>query len=265
MEIPVYLRVLWYYRLAVVGAAVFAVVVALVAHFDLKDGSLQYRGDREYSAAVTVLLGGGPASAFAAATPVVEREQGVTAAQTEDLSATAAVYAYLVSGEGVRSQVADREGPLGERESIGAVRRTSQPSRTEENPGRMSLPVLTIIGTSLDPARAVDLSRTAASVFLDEVAQQQDADGIPADARVTLTVTDEGDAVPGPLGTVALPIGATGVAAFALAILAIFAMHGLRLKRRGAAATVPRPADAAGVEDFAALEDEVAAALEHAR
>ncbi|QHC67348.1 hypothetical protein GSU68_12765 [Rathayibacter sp. VKM Ac-2759] len=254
MEIPAYLRVLWHYRPAVLGAVVLAVVVALVAHFDLKDGALEYRGDREYSSGVTVLLGGGPRSPYAAAAPGVEAEPGTSAAQTEDLSATAAVYAYLVSGTAVRAQVADRVGPLGERESIGAVRRTSQPYRTESNPGRMSLPILTIIGTSLDPDRAVELSRATVSLFLDEVAQQQDADGIPADARVTLTVTDEAGAVAGDLGTVALPIGATGLAVFALAILAILAVH----SRRKRGVVPPRGSEPADTD----LEDELAAALE---
>ena len=251
MEIPAYLRVLWRYRLAVVASALLAALVATAVHFTIRDGALEIRAEREYSAATTVLLGGGQRSPFLSESPARERVPGMSAAQEEDLSSTAVVYAYLVSGEAVRSEVVARQGPLGEREGVGGVRRTTQPSGSERNPGRASLPILSIIGTSPDPARAVELSRAATSVFLEQALARQNADGIPEERRVTFTVTDEGAPEPGPLGTVALPIAATGVAVFLLGVLAILAVHGLRLRR---AAASPAPLGSTAAVDDAAIE-----------
>lgn len=239
VELPAYLRVLWSYRPFVVASAVFAVLVALVVHFTVEDGALELRADREYRSSVTVLLGGGPKNPYVAELPGAEREPGVQQDQIRDLSSTAVIYAYLVSGEAVRSAVASQLGPLEEGDAIGGVRRTTQPMGDEKNGGRFTLPILSIVGTSLDPERAVALSRAATSVFLEQVAAQQEADGIPADIRVTLTVTDEGAAVPGDVGTVAIPIALTGLAAFLLGLVGIFVGHGVRLSRarRAAAAT----------------------------
>lgn len=242
VELPAYLKVLWSYRLLVVASAVFAVVVALVAHFTVEDGSLELRGEREHRASVTVLLGGGPKNPYVAEAPGAERVPGVQQDQVRDLSSTAVIYAYLASGEAVRSVVVSELGPLHEGDAIGAVRRTTQPRGDESNGGRFTLPILSVVGTSFDPDRAVELSRAATSAFLAQVAQEQEAAGIPEDIRVTLTVTDESTAVPGELGTVAIPIAATGLGAFLLALIGIFVGHGVRLSRaRRAAAPAPGP------------------------
>ncbi|QHC59591.1 hypothetical protein [Rathayibacter sp. VKM Ac-2760] len=260
MELPAYLLVLWRFKLLVVASAVLAVIVATAVHFSVTDEGLTLRGDREHSAAVTVLLGGGPKNPYAAQIPGVERVPGVEEDQIADLSNTAVIYAYLASGEAVRSAVVAQAGPLREGDSVGAVRRTTQPRGDESNGGRFTLPFLSVVGTSFEPDRAVELSRAATTALLDRIAQEQDAQGVPEAIRVTLTVTDEGEAVPGPLGTVAVPIAATGLATFLIAVLGILLGDGIR-RRRSSAPPVRRrswpeePDLAAEIESALAAEN----------
>ena len=259
VELPAYLKVLWSYRPLVAASAVLAVLATLLLHFRLDDGALTLRADREYSASVTVLLGGGPRDPYYAEIPGTLRDRGMTPDQAEDLSSTAAVYAYLVSGAALRDEVVGRLGPLGEGESIGGVRRTTKPQDSEGNGGRYSLPILAVVGVSLDPDRAVELSRAATSVFLEQVARQQDADAVPVDRRVTLTVTDESDAVPGISRTAGLPVVATGLGAFVLALAGILVGHAVRQKRarRGViGSSAPGPRRGGSLERSAAPERE---------
>jgi hypothetical protein len=254
---PAYLLVLWRCKLLVVASAVLAVIVATAVHFTVTDEGLTLRGDREHSAAVTVLLGGGPKNPYVTQIPGVERVPGVEDDQFNDLSNTAVIYAYLASGEEVRAAVIEQAGPLEEGDGVGAVRRTTQPRGDESNGGRFTLPFLSVIGSSFDPARAVELSRTATTALLDRITQEQDAQGIPESIRVTLTVTDEGDAVPGALGTVAVPIAGTGLAVFLVALLGIVLGHRFRV-RRGLTAPLPRRSEP---EDDLLLDAEIEAAL----
>ena len=242
MEPPTYLLVLWRCKLLVVASAVLAVLVATAAHFTVTDDGLVYRGDRDHSAAVTVLLGGGPKTPYAAEIPGAERVPGVEEDRLADLGNTAVLYAYLASGEEVRAAVTAQAGPLQEGDGVGAVRRTTQPRGDESSGGRFTLPILSVIGSSYDPARAVELSRLATSALLERIAAEQDAQGVPEATRVTLTVTEEGDAEPGSLGTVAIPIAATGLAVFLLALAGIVIGHRSRV-RRGLTAPIPRRGD----------------------
>ncbi|NQX12585.1 hypothetical protein HQQ80_13170 [Microbacteriaceae bacterium VKM Ac-2855] len=234
-EIPPWLRVLILHPTLLAAAVVLAVVAALGSGFTLRDGAIVSTAPVEYRAATTLLLGGGERSPYRAGADPAERESGVTSAQAQDLSNVAAVYAYLVSGAEIRTAVTSVEGPLGADEAVGAVRRTTQPSGDEKNSGRFTLPLLSVLGSSTDPDRAVLLSRAAASAFLAHVTAEQDAEAIPADVRVTLTVTDEGGAVAGSAGNTVLPMAAVGLGVLALALAAIYAIHGVGLRRRRAA------------------------------
>lgn len=124
---PTYLLVLWRCKLLVVASAVLAVIVATAVHFTVTDEGLTLRGDREHSAAVTVLLGGGPRNPYAAQIPGVERVPGVEDDQFSDLSNTAVIYAYLASGEEVPPPSLHR--PVRSRRATASAPSAAPPSR----------------------------------------------------------------------------------------------------------------------------------------
>ncbi|NQX25966.1 hypothetical protein HQQ81_01190 [Microbacteriaceae bacterium VKM Ac-2854] len=211
----------------VIGSALVGVLL-LALGLTIRDGTVVLRSPVDYRATTTVLLGGGSNDPNAAQIPGQVLEDGVTPETRQSLSAAAAVYAYLVSGSDVRSAVEVDLGGLATDESISAVPRTAQPIRDETATGPLSLPLLSVLGTSPDPERAEALSRSATQAFLATVAAQQDAEGIAPESRVTLTVTDEGAAVAGASSGTTLPLTFTIVGLVALLLSAVVAFRWLR-------------------------------------
>lgn len=213
--------------LTLIASAVLG-VLALGFGLTVRDGSVVLRAPVDYRATTTVLLGGGNTDRFAAQSPSQTIEPGVTPERAQNLSKAAEVYAYLVSGSDVRAAVEAELGPLAEGEAIGAVPRTAQPIRDELTTGPLSLPLLSVLGTSSDPERAQQLSRTATTAFVASVAQQQEAEGIAPESRVTLTVTDEGAAVAGDAAATTLPMALTLVGVTAVGLAGVLAARRLR-------------------------------------
>jgi hypothetical protein len=232
MSVPLYLRVLWSYKWLLAVGLIVAVVAAMFAGYTIKDGALESRAESTYRANTTILLGGGAKSAFAAETPGQTIQEGTTAAQQNDLANTAVIYAYLVSGSATRASVEAIMGELGSTETLSAVRRTTQPAGDEtQGSGRFTLPILSIIGQSTDPERAVEISRTATQVFQDTVLAQQDAAAVAPEDRVTLTVTDEGGATVFDESNPIIPIALTGVGVFLAFIALAFVLYNIRISR----------------------------------
>ncbi|MBF4461273.1 MULTISPECIES: hypothetical protein [unclassified Rathayibacter] len=231
MSVPLYLRVLWSYKWLLAVGVVVAVLAALVAGFTLKDGQVVSRAETAYRSDTTILLGGGTKNPFQAVAPGQTIQQGTSEAQQNDLTNTAVIYAYLVSGSEIRSQVEAAMGPFQPGEALSAVRRTTQPAGTEQNPGRFSLPILSIVGESTDPDRAVLISETASTIFQQYVGAQQDASGVAPEQRVTLSVTDQGSAVAQPGSNPIIPIAITGLGVFLAFIALAFILYNIRISR----------------------------------
>jgi len=231
MSVPLYLRVLWSYKWLLAFGIVVAVLAAMVAGYTVKDGEIVSRAESTYQSETTILLGGGARNPFQAEQPGQTITEGTTAAQQNDLTNTAVIYAYLISGSEIRAQVDAAVGGLQEGEALSAVRRTTQPAGSEQNPGRFSLPILSIVGASTDPARAELISTTASQIFQTYVAGQQDAAGVAPERRVTLSVTDQGAAEEQEGSNPVIPIAITGVGVFLAFIALAFILYNIRISR----------------------------------
>ena len=241
MSVPLYLRVLWSYKWLLAFGLVVAVLAAMVAGYTVKDGEIVSRAEAAYRSDTTILLGGGQENPYQAIEPGQAITEGQSEAQQNDLTNTAVIYAYLVSGSEIRAQVEAAMGPLTDTEALSAVRRTTQPAGTEQNPGRFSLPILSIVGESTDPDRAVLISQTASQIFQAYVSAQQDAAGVAPEQRVTLSVTDQGTAVEQEGSNPIIPIAITGIGVFLAFIALAFILYNIRISRERVTANRQSP------------------------
>ncbi|AYF98923.1 YveK family protein [Protaetiibacter intestinalis] len=228
MDIPKYLHILWSQKWLLLIGLVTAVVAGLFAGYTIVDGTLVSRVVPSYRAATTVLVGSASQPIFQAETPVVD---GSAAPQSRDLTQTAVVYAYVVAGDQIRAAVEAEIGPLGDGETITAVRRTTQPSGDESSPGRFSLPILDVIGTAEGAERAELISRTATDAFQDYVTAEQDAADIDTASRVQLTTLDQRAAEDVTKSGSMLPVVVTGLGVLAAFIVAAFVVWNVRESR----------------------------------
>lgn len=231
MDVPQYLRILWAAKWLLLVGVIVAVVAALFAGYTVENGRLVPRTPPVYQAATTILVGSANQPLFQSELPGQTVEAGETAPQARDLTQTAVVYAYLVSGSEIRARVEERIGAFDSTESLTAVRRTTQPGGDESSPGRFSLPILDIGGVSSSPERAEEISRTANEVFQDYVLTEQSQSGIPASSRVEISTIDEGAAVDVSKSSSVLPLVATGIGVFLLFVVAAFVMWNIRESR----------------------------------
>ncbi|UOE44334.1 hypothetical protein [Agromyces larvae] len=263
MDVPKYLQTLWSYRALLGVGIVVAVAAALLAGFTIKDGEVVSRADRVYTASTTVLLGSESKPLFQAEVPGVPIEQGTTPPEQLDLTSTAVVYAYLVSGTEISERVQAVVGEFADGELLTAVRRTTQPAGDESFPGRLTLPILDIVGASGDPERAEQISRTANDVFQKYVTSEQDAAKIPEENRVQLTTIKQSDAVEEDGSNPAIPIVVTGLGVFLLFVALAFLLDNVkrsRARRRGrpragAGATPDEASEASEALDERELHD----------
>lgn len=252
MEIPKYLQVLWGGKWLLLVGLVVAAIAAFFAGFTLQNGEVVPRAEQQYTASTTIMVDSQTQPLYQAVIPGQEIKEGVTAPEDVDLTSKAIIYAYLISGLEMRSTVEKTTGTFADTDGLTALRRTTQPGGNEAFPGRYSLPIIDVIGTSLDPDRAQEISRTAAEAFEKQVVADQDASKMPASERVTLAVLDEGKAVAVEGSNPAIPVVVAFLGVFLLFVAAVFVITGAtssrRRKREAAAASAEASAEAASAE-----------------
>lgn len=231
MQIPGYLKVLWHFKwLMALGLAV-AIMAAFLAGFTVRDGGLKSRAVQSYTVATTVLATSPNDVTFQAEVPSQEVKEGVTRPEPVDLSSSAVIYAYIVSGSEMRREVENTIGPLNDAESIMAVRRTTQPGGNERFPGSLRLPILDIVGVAETPERAREISAATTQQFLDYVVKQQDQRGLKEAYRVKLQIINESKPEAGETSNVGIPMVATAFAVLLAFMALAFALHALRKRR----------------------------------
>jgi len=243
-------RVVGRHRVLLIIGIAAALVAALFTAFKLETGSFTPRTQVEYRASTNILVSD-PVSVFSSRNASQVVPDGTTAATARDLSSMAVVYAYLASSDELLAQVEEQVGPLGPNEELTAAQRTTQPN-VDTNTGTYRLPILDIMGTAPDPARAEEISRTAATVFQAFATAQQDAAGVPAESRVQLPVIDErpAEAIDGT--NPALPVAAVLLGVLLAFVALIFAVDNAQSGRREqtvspAREPIPAPVRAASV------------------
>ena len=214
VETPKYLQTLWSYKWLLAFGLIVAIIAAFFAGFTITNGQVESRAVKSYTAGTTVLVTSPTDTLYQAQIPSQPIEQGVSAPEPLDLSASTQIYAYIVAGARVKDAVEAEVGRLDDdTESITAIRRTTQPAGDERFPGGLKLPVLEVVGTAPTEDRAEEISRTATATFLGFVAAEQEAQQIAPENRVELEVLTEGAAVEGETSNPAIPIIITGVRA----------------------------------------------------
>ncbi len=258
VETPKYLQTLWSYKWLLAFGLIVAIVAAFFAGFTITNGQVESRAVKSYTAGTTVLVTSQTDTLYQAQIPAQPIEQGVSAPEPLDLSASTQIYAYIVAGARVKDAVEAEIGRLDDdTESITAIRRTTQPAGDERFPGGLKLPVLEIVGTAPSEDRAEEISQSATEVFLGFVAAEQETQQIAPENRVELEVLTEGAAVEGETSNPAIPIIITGFAVFLAFVALAFVLAGFRSSRSkkarsGRRAGSAEPVDAEPVEPEAA-------------
>ena len=264
METPKYLQVLWGYKWLLLFGAIVAGAAAFFAGFTIQNGEVVSRAEQTWDASTTMLITSDSDPIYQAEIPGVPLEQGVSAPQYNDLAESALIYAYIIASDEIQTQVEAQIGTLDpEKESISAVRRTTQPAGDERFPGRYELPVLEAVGTAPTAERAELISQTVAAAFVAYMTAQQAAQALDPTLAVKVELLGENPAVEGDMSNPAIPIVVTFIGVFLAFVVLAFIIAGLRsgaAKRRAAAASAATPTQAAPAAAPAmSLEDQLAA------
>ena len=238
MDVPLYLRVLWSYKWLLLIGMIVAALVGGVVGYTYIDGQLQPRAVQTYRASTTVLVGSPQQPLYQSVIPGAPVQEGVTPTVTRDLVSTTVVYAYIVSGSEIRTRVEAVVGELTDEEQVTAVRRTTQPAGDEQFPGRLTLPILDIVGSANSPGRAEEISRAANTVFQEYVRAEQDATALPEGERVQLQTLRESQATEVEGSNPLIPVILTAFGVLLLVVALIFVLYNARVsreKRRAAA------------------------------
>ena len=236
MDLELYLRVIWRFRILVGVGFVLAVVLAVLsfARVDFAHGvpKLTYRQAQTYEAD-SILLVGGTQSSWT----------GTSSVDPSRFSGLATFYAQLVSSDTVQSLIA-RQLPASERRTVSVQAAASLVDPSVYNG---VLPFIAIQGFAEHPDNAIDASLVGANVFMRYIAAQQAHAGVRGDNRVLVDLVKRPARV-----RLVVPRKKTAPIAVFLAIMistigAAFVLENLR----------PRPKRSAG--DESASEDSVTA------
>jgi len=235
-------RVIGRHKALLVFGILIALAAAMFTAFKLETGTFlqgefEPRTQIEYRASTNILVSD-PVSVFSSRNSTQVVPDGATAATARDLASLTVVYAYLASSDELLAQVEEQVGPLGPDEALTAQQRTTQPT-AQTNTGTYRLPILDIMGTASDPARAEEISRTAAALFQQYAEAQQDAAGVAPESRVQLPIIDERSAQPVDGTNPALPVVAVGIGVLLGFLALIFAVDNAQAGRRDAATVSP--------------------------
>jgi hypothetical protein len=173
MDLQLYLRVLWRFRLLVVVGFLLALALAFLSHvnvtFDGGGPGFSYREARLWESRASVWV---TREGFQAG-----RTTSSEAAAT-DFSGLAALYANLAQSDEVRA-IMREEGPIN-----GAL----EVSASYDSTRRSSLPFVIISAFAASPGTAQSLAGRQMNALIQFIENQQDADRIPPSQRVVLEV-----------------------------------------------------------------------------
>jgi len=232
MVVPGYLKVLWNSKWLLAVGVVVAAAAALIAGYTIVDGRVQSRAIEQYTAETTLLVSSPASDMYQAVIPGQQLVEGQTQPEEADLTSKTILYAYIISGTDMRHDVEQSVGDFADTDALTALRRTTQPGGDEAFPGRYSLPILAVMGASLDPQRAEEISQTAADLFVANMAAEQEKAKLPDSERVEITVLDSPSATEVEGSNPAIPIVLTFLGVFLLFVVAAFVVAGVRGGRR---------------------------------
>ena len=247
MDLPLYLRVIWRFRLLVAFGTVLAMALALLVtvRVSLSSPHVAYRQSQTWSSESRVFVTQQGFPWGYAAPPTVSTTPAADAAAEANLLGTkqfadptrfpslAVLYAYLAMSDPVK-QILHRAGP-----ARGTI--LASPVVSTQNGYGTTLPLVAISGMGSTPAAAVALTIRATNAFRIFLEEQQMRNRIPAQNRVLLTVIAKADPpklVKGRSKTLPLVVFVTVM----LAILGlVFMLENIRPRVRPVAADEVQP------------------------
>jgi capsular polysaccharide biosynthesis protein len=170
MDLALYGRVLWRFKILVAAGLAFAVALAFLSYVKVSISGkphIAYRQVQTWQSQETLLI-------TSRQLPWVRTSNQ----QAGGLSYLSAFYAQLANSDQVLERVR-RGGPL-----HGTI--TTQPGYS--NSLRTPLPFVTIAGNATSPARAVSLAERGAAAFRAYIVSLEDSANVPAAQRVQLSV-----------------------------------------------------------------------------
>ncbi|HAS31218.1 MAG TPA: hypothetical protein DCS84_02770 [Microbacterium sp.] len=270
MEQPTYLRRLLNQKVLLIIGFVVAVAAGLLAGFTVEDGQIEPRADRSYMASSTVLLTSpqpdyfqveipGETTALPQSDDPEAQEVVVQDPTPINLSDSAIILAYMASSDEVATEVAARIGDFEDGEGISAVRRTTQPAGDEQFGGRLTLPIIDIVGVATSAERAEEIAAVATTVFGEMVLAQQEEWGVAEDIRLSLDELNAPVAGDPEGGNPAIPVVVVTVGVFLLFVALALIIEAVRDRRRRRTGS-----DEDDVNDDAGADDEDDVPHEHA-
>lgn len=179
MDMQLYLRVLWRFRLLIAIGVLLAFAVAFLSFvrvtFEGGGPAFAYRQSEVWSSRGTLWVTSGD---FAIGRLLTDEPEA--ASPTANFTSLAALYATLAQGDAVR-QIVLQDGPLNAAVEV----------RPIQGSERNALPFISVEALSASPGGAVSAARRQVDAILEYVERQQDADNIPRDERVVLKILAE--------------------------------------------------------------------------
>lgn len=188
MDLQLYLRVLWRFRLLLLGGVVLAVGLAVLSFVRINLGggepTFSYREPEQWASYATLWVtpdsfpwGSSTVTSPVPADPGDQADQlNVQVAPTEWFSSLAVLYAQLATSDAVR-EIRLEKGPI--------------PGTIEVAPvlaDKDALPFIRVAAISPTPADAEALAQREIDAFRTFLERQQEAGGIPAEERVIVKV-----------------------------------------------------------------------------
>ena len=118
VETPKYLQTLWSYKWLLAFGLIVAIVAAFFAGFTITNGQVESRAVKSYTAGTTVLVTSQTDTLYQAQIPAQPIEQGVSAPEPLDLSASTQIYAYIVAGARGEGRGRGRDRPARRRHRV---------------------------------------------------------------------------------------------------------------------------------------------------
>jgi hypothetical protein len=179
MDLPLYARVLWRFRLLMFVGFLLAVLMAILAMFTIRfDGGkprLERRGIELWQSQATLVL---TQNGFLAG-----YVPGTSRIDPLSFTSLTSTYGRLAGSDEVLSLIKRSGVPQGGEFSAAAA--------VDYAGGRAEpLPMLNLYGTGLTPGKAQKLTNVGTRVFIDYIAERQDQAGIPEKRRVLLRVVN---------------------------------------------------------------------------
>ena len=193
MDLALYLRVLWRFRVLVLAGLVLATVLAFLAMFrvnPLGSPAVAYREHQIFQADTTLLV---TQAGFPEGRTVLPGDQtapvgkqGIQYADPGRFSSLAVVYGQLANGDVVQRRLANSPSV---RSIVRLPTSKMQAAQPETDPSSGGvLPLVDIQGLADTPHDAALISTTGAAVLERDIAQQQRTADIPKNQRVVLSV-----------------------------------------------------------------------------